>query len=177
MNGDPAVAPVISLFAPALGSPLARGVLMHGQAGPSAVFRPWPKSITGKEFGVYVPAYKGTPAQWLAPAKVQIIEGVDTQGGTLGVVSFTATSVPTRTPGVASKAKFDEALAQPNASRWDAVRASIGDNLERLAKLDGSLPNRKLIPKTVAMPEWSPPVNVAGITPGDFVCQHILHWD
>ena len=150
---------------------------MQGADGPSGVFSPWPKSITGKEFGVYVPAYSGKPAQWLAPAEVQIIEGVDTQGGTLGVVSFPTTSVPARGPGLASKPKFEETLAQPNASPWDAMTASMGSNFQRLAKLNGSLPSRKLIAKNAAMPVWSTPVTVAAVTPGDWICHHILHWE
>lgn len=169
------IAPVISIFTPGLGPPVARGLLIKGfGVDYSGLFSPWPTSLAGKEFGIYVPAHEGAKAQWLAPKEVGIVEG-DKHGGTFGVVSFTES--PTREGGAASEEKFKEAEAQPNASRWDAVKASLANNLEMLAKLDGSLPNRKLIPKTAAMPTASLPVNVAGIKPGDFVCHYLLHFD
>jgi hypothetical protein len=171
-----AVAPVISvfIFKPGLGPPVARGVLIQGQGVYSGLFSPWPESLAGKEFGIFVPGHENEKAQWLVPNEVCILEG-DEGGGTFGVVSFT--SDPARKGGEASQEKFNMARQQhPNASRLDAVKASLANELETLATPDGSLQGWQRTPETAAKPEFFT-VNVAGITPADFICRHLLHWD
>jgi len=169
-----AIAPVISLFIfrPGLGPPVARGALIQGQQD-SGLFSPWPESLGGKEFGIFVPEHEKEKAQWLDPDEVCILEG-DEGGGTFGVVSFT--SDPARKGGEASWEKYNMARERPNASHWDAVKASLANELEMLATPDDTLPDWQRIPETAAKPVFHT-VNVAGISPADFVCRHLLHWD
>jgi hypothetical protein len=174
-NDQTAIDPVISLFifTPGLGPPVAKGVLIQGLGVCSGLFSPWPESLAGKEFGIFVPEHEKEEAQWLDPNEVCILEG-DNGGGPFGVVSFT--SAPARKGREASREKFDMATEQPNASRWDAVKASLTNEFETLATPDKSLQGWQRIPETAAKPEFFT-VNVAGITPADFVCRHLLHWD
>ena len=173
MNDD-SIGPIISVFTPNPGPPVARGVLISGKDGFSGLFSAWPESLVGEKFGIYIPGAERGKGQWLDPDEVAVLRG-DESGRTFGVVSFVED--PIGAFGLASVAKYHEVAAQPNASNWDAVKASLANNLETLDKLEPILPHERLIPEATAMPKGSFPLNVAYINPGDFICHHLLHLD
>lgn len=169
-----ASATIISIFRSTGGPPVARGVLVQGSAGAAGLFTPWPKSLTDKvAFGVYVPAYMGIQAEWLAPDRVGILEGIDNKGGTLGLVSFTST--PARAGSIHEQTFPD--FAKPDVSFFDALKAARINDLQKLATVDGFLPNRELRPVTTGRPREVFAAKVAGIAPGDFFGRYLLRWD
>jgi hypothetical protein len=172
-----ASAPIIFIFRSTGGPPIARGVLVQGNAGAAGLFSPWPKSLTDKvAFGVYVPAYRHIQAQWLAPDRVGILEGIDNEDGTLGLVSFT--SSPARAGGIDSiheQAFLD--FAKPNVSFSDALKAAMINDLQKLATFDGFLPNSELRPLITGRPREVFAAKAAGIASSDFFGRHLLRWD
>lgn len=179
-----ATGPIISIFRPGGGPAVAEGILVKNQNGEhesAGLFSPWPKALTkDAEFSIYVPGSEGKGEEWLSPGEVGVLEHIDEQDRTAGVVSFT--SLPSRreegSEGSFEQPEFD-AIQTAENSRWAAVKAYLADDLKRLAELERHTPTAQLVPPAgvSAIPQERHVARAAEVSEGDFFCRYLLRWD
>lgn len=173
--------PIVSIFLPSGGPAVAEGVLVAGRDGLSGLFSPWPKSLTEDvEFSVYVPGTEGNGEEWLEPKEVGVLERIDEQGRSLGVVTFIEDPAQPGREEAIDHATFDAIDRGPNGSRWAALKATRANDLKTLAELEGSTTpakERKVPPGSAARPQDTHIATATDVTPGDFFCRYLLRWD